>query len=142
MKLLSSPRTLLAGAVLLAGGLLSPAQAQADFDLSFLAHPAAPVYHAVAPVYTYQVPTTYYVPVAPVRVAPPPTLYQVETRLVPMAPRRAPVPPPPEKVEVEPPVQPKEDHVQIYSRHIYPHNPVVMVYPPMVMGFGQPVVMW
>lgn len=141
MKILGIRHTLLAGAALLAAGVFSPVPAQAD--MSFLGHPAPTLGHILiypTPVYAYQVPTYYYVPATPKIVVP---QAQPQPNYLPPPVKEEDLPPVSGLVEKPEAVQPKAAPQQQYSNFYHaPGNPVVMVYPPMVMGYGQPVIVW
>ncbi|MBF0446989.1 MAG: hypothetical protein HQL67_02190 [Magnetococcales bacterium] len=152
-----------AGAAVLAAALCFPLSAQAD--MAFLAHPAPTALAAASPTavgyvaygvpvysfqYQIQAPTYYYVPVTPtvVTYAVPTTV--IQSYYVPAYTAQVvttPVAPVEKKTKKEPEAKPTVESnakpIQLYSNFSSePSNPVVMVYPPLVMGFGQPLIMW
>jgi hypothetical protein len=133
MRNFGNRHVLMASAALLTLGLFSSAQA------------GSPAYaHTyTAPTYYYQVvPSYHYVPVAPMVVAAP--VYYYQTPYYYMAtPAVATPAKPAKKAAAKTQAQPKVSPVQLYSNFTYAApNPVVMIYPPLVSGFGYPVVMW
>jgi hypothetical protein len=167
MKFLCNQRTLLAGVAMLTAGFISPTSVQADFNglghsgpiaryISYFGHPSSTsaltsyVGHSTvvssytiqaSPVYTYQ-PVAYQYYYTPVMVTP--VLPQVQAYYV-ATPhhqaKRAPAAAPAKKAESK--AQPTVSPTYLYSNMTYAvSNPVVMVYPPLVTGFGQPYIMW
>ncbi len=130
MKHLCKRRTLVAGAALMAAGLMAPAQAEAHWDIfGHHSHYAHADYYAA--------PTYYYVPMV---VAP---YYQAPVQAVPAKPAQPAKKEEAKEEKAESKAQPTVSPTYLYSNTVYATpNPVVMVYPPLVYGFGQPVIMW
>jgi hypothetical protein len=134
MKHFCRQRTLVAGVALMAASFFSPAQAQADWTM--LGHGYAHS-HSYAYSYAYQAPSYYYVPMV---VSP---YYQAPVRYAPAAPAKKAENTAKKEQSAESKAQPTVSPTYLYSNYTYAHpNPVVMVYPPMVYGYGQPLVMW